>query len=172
MTERAVTEIDAPTLDIDIDPVWSEATDWEALAASAAIAAAAVAPEIAHDTMLVSLVLADDEEVHALNKQWRAKDKPTNVLSFPMLSREEVLQAGANPDAPAMLGDMILAHGVCTREAQDKGIAVTAHTSHLIVHGLLHLAGYDHDIGEAEAEEMEGLERKALALLGLADPYA
>jgi probable rRNA maturation factor len=162
----------APTLDLDIDPVWDEAIDWEALAAAAATAAAAVAPEIAHDTMLVSLVLADDDEVHALNKQWRAKDKPTNVLSFPMLSRDEVLAASKKPDAPAMLGDMILAFGVCTREADEKGLPVTAHASHLIVHGLLHLAGYDHELGEAEAEEMEDLERKALALLGLADPYA
>lgn len=167
-----------PALDMDIDPVWdidpgrSETVDWEALAAAATQAAAAVAPELAHDHMLVSLVLADDEDVHALNKQWRAKDKPTNVLSFPMLSREEVLLAGGNADAPAMLGDLILAHGVCTREAAEKGIATTAHASHLIVHGLLHLAGYDHEEGEHEAEEMEALERKALALLGLADPYA
>lgn len=162
----------APTLEIDIDPVWSDATDWEALADAAAQAAASVAPELAGEHMLVSLVMADDEEVHALNKQWRARDKPTNVLSFPMLSREDVLIAADNPDAPAMLGDLILAHGVCAREAADKGIAQTAHTTHLIIHGLLHLAGYDHETGEAEAEEMEALERKALALLGLADPYA
>ena len=159
-------------IDFDIDPVWTETVDWEALAAAAAGATAAVAPELAHDSMLVSLVMADDDEVQALNRQWRAKDKPTNVLSFPMLSRDEVLRAAASPDAPAMLGDMILAHGVCTREAAEKGIAVTAHASHLIVHGLLHLAGYDHEDGDAQAEEMEALERKALALLGLADPYA
>jgi probable rRNA maturation factor len=71
-----------------------------------------------------------------------------------------------------MLGDLILAHGVCAREAVEKGVTQDAHTSHLIVHGLLHLAGYDHETGEADAEEMEGLERKALALLGIADPYA
>jgi probable rRNA maturation factor len=169
----------APSLDIDIDPVWGDATDWESRAAAAAEATAAVAPELAHDTMLVSLVLADDAEVHALNLQWRAKDQPTNVLSFPMLSRDEVLRAadaagGAQDTAGnwAMLGDLILAHGVCAREAADKAIAMPAHASHLIVHGLLHLAGYDHETGEAEAEEMEDLERKALALLGLSDPYA
>jgi len=164
--------VTAPVIDIDIDPVWAETIDWEALAAAAAAATAAVAPELAHDTMLVSLVMADDDEVQALNKQWRAKDKATNVLSFPMLSRDEVLRAAASPEAPAMLGDMILAHGVCSREAAEKGIPVTAHTSHLIIHGLLHLAGYDHEQGDGPAEEMEGLERKALALLGLADPYA
>jgi len=164
--------VSAPSLDIDIDPVWSEATDWEAIAAAAAQATAAVAPELAHESMLVSLVLADDDEVHALNRQWRARDKPTNVLSFPMLSRDEVLRAGAADDAPAMLGDLILAHGVCRREAAEKGVSEVDHASHLIVHGLLHLAGYDHETGEDQAEEMETLERKALALLGLADPYA
>ena len=161
----------APTLELDIDPVWPSSTDWEALAARAAEAAGAVAPELAHEHLLVSLVMADDEEVHALNKQWRAKDKPTNVLSFPMLSREEVLAAAAATDAPGMLGDLILAHGVCTREAAEKGIPVEAHAAHLIVHGLLHLAGYDHETGEADATEMEALETKALALMGLPNPY-
>ena len=162
----------APSIDFDIDPVWGDATDWETLASAAAEAAATVAPELAHDAMLVSMVLADDDEVHALNLQWRARDKPTNVLSFPMLSRDEVLRAAVHAGAPAMLGDLILAHGVCLREAAEKNITPAAHTSHLIVHGLLHLAGYDHETGEAEAEEMEDLERKALALLGLSDPYA
>lgn len=162
----------ASTLELDIDPVWPASTDWEDLAARAAEAAGAVAPELAHDHLLVSLVMADDEEVHALNRQWRAKDKPTNVLSFPMLSREEVLAAAAAPGSPGMLGDLILAHGVCTREAAEKGIAVEAHAAHLIVHGLLHLAGYDHETGEDDAAEMEALETKALALMGLADPYA
>lgn len=170
--KKAPKRMTAPTLEIDIDAIWGSTTDWEALAAAAAQAAGSVAPELAHEHLLVSLVLADDDEVHELNRQWRAKDKPTNVLSFPMLSREEVLAAAANPDAPGMLGDLILAHGVCAREAADKGIATSQHASHLMVHGLLHLAGYDHETGDAQAEEMEDLERKALALLGLADPYA
>lgn len=162
----------APILEMDIDPVWGDAIDWEALANRAAEATAKVAPELAHENLLVSVVMADDEEVHALNKQWRAKDKPTNVLSFPMLSRTEVLHAAADEGAPGMLGDLILAHGVCQREAGEKGVSVEVHATHLIVHGLLHLAGHDHEIGEAEAEEMENLERKALALMGIADPYA
>ena len=165
----------APTLELDIDPVWGSMsgheTDWEALAARAAAAAAAVAPELASEALLVSLVFADDDEVQALNKQWRARDKPTNVLSFPMLSRDEVLHAAADPAHAGMLGDMILAHGVCRREAEDKGVTVEAHAAHLIVHGLLHLAGYDHETGQAEASQMEALETKALAMLGLADPY-
>jgi probable rRNA maturation factor len=164
--------VSAPSLDLDIDPVWPASTDWEALAARAGQAAARVAPELAHEHLLVSLVLADDEEVHALNKQWRAKDKATNVLSFPMLSRKEVLAAAAQPDAPGMLGDMILAHGVCAREAADKNMPVETHAAHLLIHGLLHLAGYDHETGEDDAAEMEALETKALALMGIADPYA
>ncbi|OZA62575.1 MAG: rRNA maturation RNase YbeY, partial [Sphingomonadales bacterium 39-62-4] len=76
----------APILEIDIDPIWGDEIDWEALANRAAEATARIAPELAHENLLISLVMADDEEVHALNKQWRAKDKPTNVLSFPMLS--------------------------------------------------------------------------------------
>lgn len=161
----------APTLELDVDPIWGQDTDWEALAARAARAAAQVVPELAHDSLLVSLVLGDDAEVQTLNKQWRAKDKPTNVLSFPMLSREEVLHAAADETHEGMLGDLILAHGVCTREAADKGVAVADHAAHLIVHGLLHLAGYNHETGEAEATAMEALETKALALMGIADPY-
>lgn len=161
----------APVLEIDIDPVWGQETDWEALANRAAAAAAGVAPELAHDNLIVSLVFAENEEVHALNLQWRAKDKPTNVLSFPMLSREEVLHAAANEGAPGMLGDLILARGVCLHEAADKGIAMEAHAAHLIVHGLLHLAGHDHETSDADATAMEALETKALALMGLPDPY-
>lgn len=162
----------ALTLDLDIDPIWGDATDWEALTNRAAEVAGQVAPELGHDNLLASLVMADDDEVQALNKQWRAKDQPTNVLSFPMLAREEVLAAAANRQAPGMLGDLILAHGVCAREAEAKGITIAAHAAHLVIHGLLHLAGYDHETGDAHAAEMEALETKALALMSLADPYA
>ncbi len=161
----------APTLELDVDPIWGDTTDWEALAARAAGATAQIAPELAHDNLLVSLVLGDDAEVQTLNKQWRAKDRPTNVLSFPMLSRAEVLHAAADEGHEGMLGDLILAHGVCTREAADKGIAVADHAAHLIVHGLLHLAGHDHETGDEAAHDMETLETKALALMGIADPY-
>ena len=161
-----------PTIELDVDPVWGDAIDWDALAARAAQATAAEVPELACADILVSAVMADDDEVHALNRQWRAKDRPTNVLSFPMLSREELLRVPASPGAPAMLGDLILAHGVCTREAAEKAVALEAHATHLLVHGLLHLAGYDHETGAAEAEAMEALERRILARLDIADPYA
>ena len=161
----------APTLELDVDPVWGDSVDWEGLANRAAAAAAQAVPELAHANLLVSLVFGDDGEVQALNKQWRAKDKPTNVLSFPMMSREDVLRAAADEANEGMLGDMILAHGVCARESAEKGVAIEHHAAHLIVHGLLHLAGYEHEASEAQARAMEALETKALASMGIADPY-
>jgi probable rRNA maturation factor len=77
----------------------------------------------------------------------------------------------AATDGEALLGDIVLAYGICAREAAEKGIAVEAHAAHLLVHGALHLLGYDHEQGEAEAEEMESAERAALARIGIADPY-
>lgn len=161
----------APVVELDVDPVWGQEIDWEGLAARAAAAAAQVAPELAHDNLILSLVLGGDDEVRQLNHRWRAKDATTNVLSFPMLSREEVLHAAADEGASGMLGDVILAHGICTREAADKGIPLADHAAHLIVHGLLHLAGLDHESGESQAFQMEALETRALAIMGIADPY-
>ena len=167
----AVAQMTSPTLELDVDPIWGDQIDWEALAARAAAATAAAAPELAHSNLLVSVVFGNDEEVHALNRQWRAKDKPTNVLSFPMMSREDVLRAAGDQGNEGMLGDLILAHGVCTREAANKGIPIEDHCAHLIVHGLLHLVGYEHENDAASATAMEALETKALAQLGIADPY-
>ena len=163
----------SPTLEIDVAPEWGDDVDWESLANRAAEAISAEAAELANPDMLVSVVFADDEEVHVLNRQWRAKDKPTNVLSFPMLSREEVLRANEaeNRGAPVMLGDIVLARETCAREAGEKSVALAVHATHLVIHGLLHLAGHDHELGTAEAEEMEGLEVRALARLGIGDPY-
>lgn len=167
----------APTLEIDVSPEWGDEIDWDMLAHRAAEAIAAEADELADPSMLVSVVFADDDEVHVLNRQWRAKDKPTNVLSFPMLSREEVLRARAanrglgDNGAPVMLGDIVLARETCMREADEKSVALAVHATHLVIHGLLHLAGHDHELGAAEAEEMEELETRALARLGIADPY-
>lgn len=163
----------APTLELDVSPEWGDDVDWDKLAHRAAEAIGAEAAELANPDMLVSVVFADDAEVQVLNRQWRAKDKPTNVLSFPMLSREEVLRASETKDsgAPAMLGDIVLARETCMREAAEKSVALAVHATHLVIHGLLHLAGYDHETGAAEAEEMEALEVRALARLGIADPY-
>lgn len=162
--------MNAPSVDCDIDPLWGDEADWAALAKAAVQATARAVPELAHDHFEFSLVFADDDEVAALNAEWRGKARPTNVLSFPMLDRAEVIAAGA-ASTPVMLGDVILAHGVCLREAAEKGISIGDHASHLVIHGLLHLAGHDHEISDADATEMENLERKALAHLGIADPY-
>ena len=155
-------------LDIDIDG-WPGPTDWADLAERALEAAEAVAPELANQRLTASVLFTVDEEIQALNREWRMKDAPTNVLSFPMMTRAELL-ALAPDGGPEMLGDIALARETCLREADAKGIPVEDHAAHLLVHGLLHLSGRDHvDGGEADA--MEALEIKALALLGIADPY-
>jgi probable rRNA maturation factor len=125
---------------------------------------------LANPRLTASLLFTSDAEVHALNREWRQRDKPTNVLSFPMLDRAELLELAAH-GPPAMLGDVALAHETCAREATEKDIPLEHHAAHLMAHGLLHLAGHDHELGTAEAEAMEALEVKALALLGVADPY-
>lgn len=113
-----------------------------------------------------SLVLAHDEEVHALNRRWRGMDKPTNVLSFP------AGDAGCAPeDDMLFLGDVILAAETIVREAGEQAKSRRDHFRHLTTHGLLHLLGYDHETSR-EADAMEDLERRILADLGVADPYA
>jgi len=160
-------------IDIEADEEWDSSTDWSLLvrkAAEAAIAESAF-PQLAEATRPVELSvrLTGDEEVRALNSEWRKKDKPTNVLSFPMAEPYELEQA--DEEGPElMLGDIVLARGVCEREAAEKAIPVERHAAHLLVHGTLHLLGYDH-AAEDEAAEMERREVKALARLGIADPY-
>ena len=159
-----------PTLEIDIEAPWPETPDWDALSHRAVQAIARLAPELAPERLIVSLLYTSDEDVRALNSEWREKDKPTNVLSFPMLEREDLLDL--SPDGPPeMLGDIAMAYETCAREAQEKGASLEDHATHLLIHGLLHLAGLDHEISEADAVHMEALEIKALALLGIADPY-
>lgn len=155
-------------LDIDIED-WPGG-DWDALAQRAAAAAGDGEPLLAHPRLLASLLFTCDAEVHALNREWRQRDKPTNVLSFPMLERGE-LEDLAPEGPPVMLGDIALAHETCAREAAEKGVSLEAHATHLIVHGLLHLAGHDHVESDEQAEAMEALETRILAKLGIADPY-
>lgn len=149
--------------------------DWEAIGQRAAAAAIAQSPhpELATTDAAVEIAvrLTSDAEVHQLNAQYRQKDKPTNVLSFPMIERDliEVLTQNSD-DGEVLLGDIVLAYGVCLSEAAEKGISVEDHATHLIVHGVLHLLGYDHQ-GDSEAEAMESMERAALETLGIPDPY-
>lgn len=110
----------------------------------------------------LSVVLIDDESQQALNKQWRGLDKPTNVLSFPQIE----------PFSPVLglLGDITLARETLEREAAELGVSFNDHFTHLVVHGFLHILGYDH-IEESDALVMEGLETQILATLGVSDPY-
>ncbi len=119
----------------------------------------------------ISVKLTDDAEVRALNASFRGKDKATNVLSFPMLDSDLLGPLAETDGGEVLLGDIVLAHGVCAAEARDKGVSVEDHAAHLIVHGTLHLLGYDHETGDSDAEAMERLEREALGAIGIADPY-
>ncbi|MBU6266556.1 MAG: rRNA maturation RNase YbeY [Sphingomonadales bacterium] len=158
------------TLDIDIDSPWPATPDWADLAERALEALLDLAPELDNQRLSASLLFTSDEEVHILNREWRGKDKPTNVLSFPMIDRAALL-ALAPDGAPEMLGDIALAFETCAREAAEKSIPVEHHAAHLVVHGLLHLAGHDHELSDADATAMEALETKALARMGLPNPY-
>jgi probable rRNA maturation factor len=135
--------------------VWSALGDLDALSRRAFAAAAKQAPAEG----LVSLLLTDDGELQQLNRDFRGKDKPTDVLSFPALQMDRPL-----------LGDIAVAHGVAARDAAAQGKAMPDHLTHLLIHGYLHLLGHDHET-PAEAEQMESLEISALASLGIANPY-
>ena len=110
----------------------------------------------------VTFVFTDDAEIQVLNHDWRGKDNPTNVLSFPDGDEDDT--------GHVHLGDVILAHQTLTREAKELDISFKDHLSHLMLHGCLHLLGYDH-ITHREAKEMEGLETKLLARMGINNPY-
>ena len=113
----------------------------------------------------LSLLFTDDAEMRRINHEWRGVDKPTNVLSFP---GGEV--APGQPAGP-VIGDIVFAYETIAREAELEGKPFEHHLSHMVVHGFFHLFGYDH-IDEGEARAMENLERRALAILGVDDPYA
>lgn len=157
----------APQLSTDIlvnAENWKAHADSEAVV-ERAIAAAAIAAK-APAGAEVAVMLTDDATIRTLNRDWRGMDKPTNVLSFPAAP-----QPGTDAGAPEMLGDIAIAYETTAREAAAERKPFADHLSHLAVHGLLHLLGYDHET-DAEAEIMEALERDILASLGIADPYA
>ena len=123
-------------------------------------ATAAVQPQ--SDEMEMTVRIVDEAESHALNLNYRGKDRPTNVLSFPFECPDEV-------ELP-LLGDLVICRQVVEREAQEQDKPLMAHWAHMVVHGSLHLLGYDH-IEDDEAEEMESLETQIMTGLGFADPY-
>ena len=158
---------------IEADEEWDSSRSWVELvrgAAEAAIAESAF-PQLAASPrhVEISVLLTDDDTVRELNAEYREKDKPTNVLSFPMTDPNDLRETKvAGPEL--LLGDIVLARGVCEAEAMQKGVSVDDHATHLIVHGTLHLLGYDHD-DDDEASEMEAREIRALARLGIPNPY-
>lgn len=145
------------------DPAWAAVSDLDAVCAGALQAGWAAAQSAGGE---VALLLTSDAAMQTLNAQFRGKDAPTDVLAFP-----------AEPGTPAsagegrFLGDIALGFGICARDAADLGRPLPAHLAHLVVHGYLHLLGYDH-MDDTNAAEMQALEATALARLGLPDPYA
>ncbi|HXS48833.1 MAG TPA: rRNA maturation RNase YbeY [Sphingomicrobium sp.] len=158
---------------LDSDEEWDSSRSWLPLvrkAAEAAIAESAY-PDLAEADrpVEISITLTGNDEVRALNARWRDKDKPTNVLSFPMADERDLTRANL-AQSELLLGDIVLARGVCEVEAAQKGVAVEDHTIHLVVHGTLHLLGYDHH-DDRGAADMEAREVRALKRLGIANPY-
>ena len=158
---------------VEADAEWDSSTRWDELAraaAEAAIAESRFPALLTSDRAAeISVRLTGDEQVRALNAEWRGKDKPTNVLSFPMTEADE-LAAATVAEQELLLGDIVLAQGVCEAEAAEKHVPVASHAAHLIAHGTLHLLGYDHGDEDAAAD-MEAREVRALARLGIANPY-
>lgn len=157
-----------PNIEID---VLVEAGAWpeeHELREAVSDAVGAVLAELGHGadaSSELSVVFSDDVHITELNSQWRGKDKPTNVLSFP------AFPAKVGETMPPMLGDIVLASETVEREAQLEGKLLRHHITHLVIHGLLHLLGHDHE-NDGEAEAMEAIERSALARLAIPDPYA
>jgi probable rRNA maturation factor len=153
------------TLEVDVvrhDESWDDAGLSDKAVMRAARAAFEAAPPQRQGSYQVAIALSGDEAVRVLNRTWRGKDAPTNVLSFP--ADEEIAE-------PGFLGDVVLAYGTVLKEAREQDVPLKDHVAHLVVHGVLHLLGFDH-ANHAQAEEMESRERAALATLGIADPYA
>jgi probable rRNA maturation factor len=154
-------------LSVDINApsaLWRKLPRARTLARETVAACAAESGLAAGGRAEVSLLLTSDAEVRVLNAHWRGQDKPTNVLSFPA-------PAGRPLAESPTLGDIALAFETLAREAGESGVPLADHYRHLVAHGFLHLIGYDHQTDE-EAERMEALERRVLARLGVADPYA
>ena len=153
------------TVSIEVeDQDWATLPGLQELAQSAVTAALRGAAEDAEGCD-IAVLFTDDAAIAEINAEWRGKDKPTNVLSFPTPDDMPVPEGEPQP-----LGDIVLAFGVITREAAEQGKTLRDHTAHLIVHGTLHLLGFDHE-SDVEADEMEALETRILKGLGISDPY-
>lgn len=150
--------------------------EWEATIARAVEAAVLASPcaAICNSATCyeVAVRLSNDAEVHALNREWRGKDKPTNVLSFPQMDADDILAAHSASlgEQERLLGDAILALETCVREAAGKRLTITEYACHLVVHATFHLLGFDHE-DDTAARDMEDRERAAMADMGFGDPY-
>ena len=175
MLFRSLGRRDMILVEADVSEEWDSSTGWTQLADAAvraAVAESGAAGLLENGlTAEISVRFTSDDEIRGLNADWRAKDKATNVLSFPMVEPEQLEALGRAEAGEALLGDIVLAHGVCAAEAAAKGLGICTHAAHLVVHGTLHLLGYDHERGDEDAETMEAAERRSLAALGIADPY-
>lgn len=149
---------------VEMSPLWRALPDIEELARRAILASLEASGVRIADGAEVGVQLADDAQVRALNARWRGIDEPTNVLSFPAAAPADIAAA-------PMLGDIVLGFETTEREAAEEGKTCEDHAIHLVVHGFLHLLGFDHVVA-AEAGRMEALETAILARLGVADPYA
>ncbi|GAA0470083.1 hypothetical protein GCM10009096_08740 [Parasphingorhabdus litoris] len=162
-------------IELNTGPEWSDEINWLKRSEEAAKAAFSVSSfgDLAEQNFAleISIKLSNNDEVQELNAAYSGKDKPTNVLSFPLVQQDLLESLSNSDDGEVLLGDIILAHGICSQEAKEKSIAMEDHASHLTVHGVLHLLGYDHQV-EADALIMEAMEVKALENLGIANPYA
>lgn len=157
--------------------VWVEFADarWQASDVSDASAmitravCAVIDREAPGHPVEIGIRLTNDSEIQSLNRDWRGQDKPTNVLAFALGEDEQLVPA--DPAQTVPLGDVVVAFETCAREAREESKSIANHLCHLVVHGTLHLLGYDHDVAD-DAEIMEAAEREILSGLGIPDPYA
>ncbi len=163
MSDGSPIEVDV-LVEADAWSVLPGAADLVARAVAAAVEGASSEYELDIDGAEIAVKLTDDATIRTLNRDWRGKDTATNVLSFPT---PEMARAGGDPH----LGDIAIAFETLQREAGTEGKSFADHLAHLAVHGTLHLLGYDHEVAD-EAEEMEAMERRVLAGLGVPDPYS
>ncbi|MGX1790235.1 rRNA maturation RNase YbeY [Bosea sp. NPDC055332] len=164
-TEAPEPDPSGPSLDIRLQSRrWRDVEDLRPRIAAAIDAALALAPVAPQPGAELSLLLTDDKRIRVVNRDWRGFDKATNVLSFPAAPPERIASS-------PVIGDIVLAFETIAREAESEAKSFGDHLSHLVIHGLLHLLGEDHET-ETEAQRMEALETAALARLGIADPYA
>lgn len=162
----------APDAQIDVaiqDPAWEDITGIDGLVSTTvrtALSMAKMPKKIDGKKLEISFMLANDELTHVLNREYREKDKPTNILTFAALDDEH---APLGPDVVS-LGDVVLSYQTIEREAKEQGRFLRDHITHLVVHGTLHLLGYDH-IEDNQATDMETLEIRILEKLGVQNPY-